>query len=213
LNAEQRKVIPQHRFDWGELFESGSGVVADLSQALSLYQKAASQDDSDAELHIADLLAKGKGVGKNDKEALVWYRRAVEHGSLDAAARIARGCFWENSFSLRGEECLYWNERAATTGNVEAMYTTAAIYFTGHVYGAQLMIDLNKAVMWYQKAADKGYANAIVSLGCMYYEGKGVPKDRKTAGAWFEKVDRSRRPVEEGLFGHDGCDEWLARGY
>ena len=45
-----------------------------------------------------------------------------------------------------------------------------------------------KAVLWYQKAADQGNANAQTNLGDMYYAGRGVVKDDTKAVLWLQKA-------------------------
>ena len=45
-----------------------------------------------------------------------------------------------------------------------------------------------QAAMWYQKAADKGIAQAQVGLGKLYDEGHGVPLDHTQAAFWYQKA-------------------------
>jgi len=48
--------------------------------------------------------------------------------------------------------------------------------------------DEAKAVHWYEKAAEQGYANAQNNLGNMYTDGRGVPKDDAKAVQWYQKA-------------------------
>ena len=45
-----------------------------------------------------------------------------------------------------------------------------------------------KAVCWYRKSAEQGYADAQGFLGDMYYDGRGVAKDDVEAVRWFRKA-------------------------
>ena len=45
--------------------------------------------------------------------------------------------------------------------------------------------DYNKAMSWYRKAAEKGYAGAMLNMGVIYAKGKGVPQDYAEAYVWF----------------------------
>jgi len=45
-----------------------------------------------------------------------------------------------------------------------------------------------KAVLWYRKAADQGYAPAQNSLAYMYAQGRGAKKDEKAARELFQKA-------------------------
>ena len=44
--------------------------------------------------------------------------------------------------------------------------------------------DNAKAVYWYRRAAEQGYAKAQYILGLVYDEGEGVPEDFVRAYAW-----------------------------
>ena len=48
--------------------------------------------------------------------------------------------------------------------------------------------DLTKAVYWYRKAAEQGYASAQNSLAVCYEFGKGVSKDLQQAFYWYRKA-------------------------
>src|SRR6516225_9720144 len=41
---------------------------------------------------------------------------------------------------------------------------------------------------WYEKAADKGHADAMVNLGALYANGQGVAQDYIQAREWYEKA-------------------------
>ena len=44
---------------------------------------------------------------------------------------------------------------------------------------------INKAVMWYRKAAEQGNAKGLANLGSMYGRGRGVAQNFKEAYIWF----------------------------
>jgi len=48
--------------------------------------------------------------------------------------------------------------------------------------------DYAKAREWYEKAADKGNADAMANLGLVYLNGEGVVQDYAKAREWFEKA-------------------------
>ena len=45
--------------------------------------------------------------------------------------------------------------------------------------------NARQAAEWYRKVAEQGYAEAQFKMGIMYYNGRGVPEDRRQAFAWF----------------------------
>lgn len=62
--------------------------------------------------------------------------------------------------------------------------------------GAVVEKDESKAVEWWSKASDQGYAAAQCDLGWAYDNGRGVPKD-------------SVRAVE--LYAHPSFPSWYSR--
>ena len=54
-----------------------------------------------------------------------------------------------------------------------------------YAYGEGVPQDVVKAVKWYRKAAEQGYAGEQNNLGFMYDKGKGVPQDAVEAYTWF----------------------------
>lgn len=49
-------------------------------------------------------------------------------------------------------------------------------------------VNYAKALKWYLKAAEKGYARAQCQLGVMYENGQGVVKDLNEAEKWYKKA-------------------------
>ena len=76
---------------------------------------------------------------------------------------------------------------AAEDGDTEAMLHMGNFFLSGN---ALLEIDKNpsKAVEYYEKAANKGYDQAMNMLGVCYCSGKGVGKDILKACWWFEQA-------------------------
>lgn len=64
-------------------------------------------------------------------------------------------------------------------------------YQLGRAYEKNIKYD--EAASWYRKAAEKGSAAAQYSLGVMYSNGRGVPKDDAQAVVWYRKA------AEQGL--------------
>ena len=77
----------------------------------------------------------------------------------------------------------------------------------GNLYanGQGVAQDYAKAREWYEKAADKGDAGAMVSLGLLYANGQGVPQDYAKAREnyvkaheWYEKAAAQGRRERHG---------------
>lgn len=72
----------------------------------------------------------------------------------------------------------------ATNGDAEAAYRLGNYYCAG--MGVTYNID--KALKWYTKASDAGYAPATVELGRLYYNGQGVTKNYTKAFTLWSSV-------------------------
>ena len=57
-----------------------------------------------------------------------------------------------------------------------------------YYFGEGVKQDYAKALEWFQKAAEQGYATAQNNLGSMYYNGQGVKVNYAKAAEWFQKA-------------------------
>ena len=55
-------------------------------------------------------------------------------------------------------------------------------------YGKGVKKDLTKAIYWYRKAAEQGYAMAQYNMGVCYANGRGVTQDYAEAVKWYRKA-------------------------
>lgn len=72
--------------------------------------------------------------------------------------------------------------------------------------------DYSQAFYWYQKAADRGNADAQFKLGLLYEDGLGVTKDYGQAKVWYQKAaDQGNSDAAAGLF-RIGADPAVLKG-
>lgn len=88
---------------------------------------------------------------------------------------LGRGCVNQNPLAA-----LHWYLEAVNSPHPEPEYMGAELRI-GCLYTYYekegIKPDINKALPWFQKAADKGDAKAKYELGLCYYHGKGVPQN------------------------------------
>ena len=72
----------------------------------------------------------------------------------------------------------------ADKGNSIAMYDLAGMYSKG--IGTSK--DINEALVWYQEAAQLGYAQASFKLGKIYSDAILIPKDSQKAFTWYKNA-------------------------
>ena len=58
--------------------------------------------------------------------------------------------------------------------------------------GIEIEKDDQKAVKWYQKAAEQGHTDAQYNLALCYKNGIGVEKDEQKAVEWYQKAAEQR---------------------
>jgi TPR repeat protein len=85
----------------------------------------------------------------------------------------------------------------AVTGQAQAQYLIGVRYQEGD----GVVQDFSKAAIWYRKAAEQNYPNALYNLGHYYYHGKGVNRDFKAAKYWFEKAASAGNDKAPGNLG------------
>ena len=71
------------------------------------------------------------------------------------------------------------------------------IYAVGYYYenGIRTSVNLAEAAVWYEKAAQKGHAEAAMRLALLYAQGKGVEKNEKKAFTYIPTLSIMRDAV------------------
>ena len=98
---------------------------------------------------------------------------------------LAKGISVEREGGSVQQVAAYYNEISIDSAlSGEALWRMGKKYYNGD----GVSTDYARAVEYYRKAAEAGYAGAQNDLGFCYYEGKGVEKNYRTAVYWFEKA-------------------------
>lgn len=82
-------------------------------------------------------------------------------------------------------------ETQAYDGVKEAQHDMGAIYIAGH---ESVKRDLNRAVFWFEQAANNGVANAKYNLGVLYHQGMGVKEDLSKALKLYSEAAEQGHP-------------------
>ena len=85
---------------------------------------------------------------------------------------------------LRFSEAFQWLYSCKQLDDPEALFYLGICYYLGE--GTE--IDKNFAFHYFEKAAEKGYAQAQYNVGICYLNGDGVEKNSKLAFQWFLKA-------------------------
>ena len=100
---------------------------------------------------------------------------------------------WCNVGSAESSQQRIHEARRLWEGAAEQGHAMARIIWVSCTIMARADVNYKKAVEWYKKAAEQGYAKAQYNLGVMYDNGRGVDVNYKKAAEWYEKA------AEQGL--------------
>lgn len=87
--------------------------------------------------------------------------------------------------------------QAAEAGDLDAMFNVASYIIWGDLTAQPEPEMAELALKYYQANADAGDTDAMLDIGAMYLEGRGVPKDEEMALEWYTKA--------ADLGGHNAC--------
>lgn len=179
-------------------YKTGTGTVANSTQAIQWYEKAAEQGYNKALACLGYCYEKGDGVTVNLEKAGQYYARAAENGDVVSQANLA--LMYEKGLGglVKDEvRALHWHRTAAEGGNVNAQINVG-LYFEKGIGGVAQ--DWKQAVSWYSKAAEKGDHTAQTIMGACYEKGLGVEKNEATATDFYLRAAmQGNMHAKEGL--------------
>ena len=92
-------------------------------------------------------------------------------------------------------------------GDAEDQFNLGTMYYKGD---GGLKKDYEKAMEWWQKAADQGYAQAQFNLGVIYASDEWVTQDYKKAMEWWQKAaDQGDAEAQYNLGVIYACGKWV----
>jgi TPR repeat protein len=182
----------------GIFSETGIGMEqASPAEALEWYKKAVRQGSLDAATNIGLMYAEGRGVPKNPAEAVTWLRQAAE-GS-DAAAQYNLALIYRRGDGIPEDdkESVRWLTAAAEQNVLPALLDLADFYMHPP---APAIADVDRAIPYYQKAAELGSARAQATLGNIFGKGLQGKPDYEQSVNWYRKAaEQGERDGECGL--------------
>ena len=187
MRREAEKGDAEAQFRLGEVYKKGKIVARDYTEAFKWFERAAEQKYDPAQLALAICYCDGTGVNRDRKKGMTLLSQLSENGMGEAtkslAFRYLIGDRGKGKDVKKAEELF---EKAFEQGVLNAGGNWLPMMYEG-VFGEEL-VDIEKELYWHRRAAEKGYAPSMVSLGDAYYEGRGVKQDYKMALDWFHKA-------------------------
>jgi len=116
---------------------------------------------------------------KDYDKAIFWYKKAYELDNKNTDAANNLGLLYKDL--KQNENAVTWYKKASAHSDADALINLALLYKKAYesgeikgAYGLGYLYDVDKkdsvnAIIWYKKAAKKGYADAITNLGKVYH--------------------------------------------
>ena len=162
-----------------------------LSEALSLYEKAAQLGNAGAQYICGEMYDDGKGTAVDYAKALYWYEKAAKQNHLLAQLECRKMYEKGEGTAVDEAKALYWLEKAAEQGNPYDQYECGKMYDDGrglrHGGTPKDKDKAAKALYWYEKAAEQGHEDAQLTCSLWYDNGYGTTVNKAKALYWMEK--------------------------
>lgn len=187
----------------GYCLYEGKGAPQNRQEALGWYEKAAEQGLYNSYYMMGMIYGYDEALFNYEK-AVSCFEKSARLGQTDALVRLG-------TMHLRGVGVITPDHKKAFSYFIQATQADNshgwewAAYC--HYWGYGTSQNRQKALAFYQKAAQKGLSHSQYMLGYIY--GYDVtPPDFKKAARWFEKAARqghSDAQLKLGFYYHNGC--------
>ena len=205
------------QFNLGLAYYGGKGVGRDAEKTRYWWQQAAERGHAVAQYNLAAILWSGDGVAQDQALAMHWFREAKSNGSEDATNFLLtlfepmyRELTVDTLERVRGDSRRtiplidefglyklglqamekqqfaqafgYW-EPLAKDGHVESQYQIARLYEAGQ--GVESNLD--SALYWYDRAAQKGHGASQFRLG-LYHMNESPDPNKALGFYWIQSA-------------------------
>jgi len=173
-SAEQGNVKLQ--YELGQRYLNDKDIGRDYGKVIYWWQKAADAGSSQAQYNLALIYIRGDGIDVDHDKAIALLRLAAEQGLSDA--QYALGLAYtlnQGGLPLDYAEAYRLFKLAAKQGYSSAQYNLAALTESGEGTTA----DINAAIVWYRKAAERGHEQAKQRLAQL--EAQSVTENQPVA--------------------------------
>jgi TPR repeat protein len=153
--------------------------------------RKAEAGDVQAQFQLGLAYDGGRGVLRDFEEAQKWYRRAAEGGHAEAQNSLGSMLQEDGRF----EQAIGWYEKAAAQGHASATNSLGLL----HDLGRGVPQDRRKGFELYTRAAELGWAEAMLNIGVMYGAGQLGEPDVVAACTWIVRAGRFAQPGQRQL--------------
>lgn len=131
-------------------------------------------------------------LARDAGKAAAWFRKAADQGDPDAQLALARSCLRGEGVMRDPAEAQRLALASATAGNTEAMLLAGDLLKIQDPARSQALYDRARNVL--EGQASRGEAQAMLTLGLMHLQGRGVSVDPVEGYAWMLAADHRGLP-------------------
>ena len=181
-------------YEYGNALIQGNHIEADLEKGLECVEKAMKLKNSNAKRFFALEYISGEHFSQDIEKGLFMLTECADKGDSFA-------CFQLGQFYLKGEIVTQDLERAEkylllAEDNEFTQYAFGKLYLQEEKY------DIQKAVDYFEKSADKNMWSSY-QLGRLYLFGaEGLEKDKTKAVEWLTKSADNGNEVAQNMLNH-----------
>ena len=169
----------------GNLGQDGK-VQHDYAGAAYWYHQASDHGDAQAAYELAILYRDGLGVAADASQSFQLLQKAAEANYVPAMPMLSNA-YADQKTPVSFQRATYWATKAADAGDPRGWLILGFEYSAGLLGGAP-SFAYRMAMDDYKKAADGGNCVAMMEIGELYSNGKGVPSDKTLAQSWQAKA-------------------------
>ena len=170
----------------GQLFDEAVAArrAQRPSQALTLFQLAASRGEPRAMLELGKIYRSGDGVAKDVKQSVSWFEKAANAGNPSGMVYMGAMYAMGEGVPKDDRQAASWYSKAAAAGNIAGMDALGQIYRSAR----GVPQNYTEAVRWFRQAAAGGNPAGMFHLGEMYEKGWGVNRNPNEALSDYRKA-------------------------
>jgi len=195
------------------IYRDGVGVKIDLDRSIKMFEEAASAGHIQAQVTLADMFFTGIKVEKDVVRAFEWYLRSAESGNFRSQYQVATMYRDGLGIAVNYEESKKWfeifsqsfltdhqiamstmikNWEEDTKSEIELLnkavksYNPNAMFQLGVSHRDRNPPDVDTAIKWLTKSAEKNHLWSQIALGDMFLRGVGsIEKDFQKAFHYY----------------------------
>jgi len=164
----------------GNKYYFGTGVPKDHDEGMRWLRRAAEHGDAEIQRGVGFIY----WLDGNERETIYWYQKSAAQGNFLATSNLFSYCLKGTITQKDCSDVANWLRAFAAKDDAQGAEARCHLGSMSEK-GIGVYQNYPEAAQWYRKCASPGNWQGQMSLGDLYIEGKGVPKDLVLAYMWL----------------------------